>query len=332
MQTFAAKADHLLLSDALGPGLLETELAALARVSVCVVVVTCNSESWVNSFLSGVAQQTQVAREVVVVDNGSTDATLSLLKSQSICEITILAERENTGYAAACNRGIHYAASKNHDYVLVMNPDVTLLPWAVAEMIAVSMGTPGLGPISPLHLSHRPGQIERGCLWFLGLSEEFRNDVLNDEPLRRHYATEFVNGAVMLLSMDLIRDVGEFDELFYFYGEDNDFCRRCCLLGRPPAVAVRARAYHWHASVCVKDRSRDSQRRRANYRLIIKKPTRSLWLNMCAFATKAGLDILSACRKREEMHAVLQDCLAPLRETRALAKSRRENLRLAARR
>ncbi len=330
MRSFATKADRLLLSDAHGPALSKVELDAIAKVSVCVVVVTCNSESWVSSFLSGVAQQTQVAREVVVVDNGSTDATLSLLKSQSRCELTIFPEQENTGYAAACNRGIRYAASKNHNYVLVMNPDVTLLPWAVAEMISVSMDSPGLGPISPLHLSHCPGQVERGCLWFLGLSEEFRRDAIMGAPLRRYYTTDFVNGAVMLLPMDLIRDVGEFDELFYFYGEDNDLCRRSCLLGRSPAVAVRARAYHWHATVCVKDRSRDSQRRRANYRLIIKKPTRSLWLNLCAFVSKAGLDLLSACKNRKEILAVLQDCLVPFREVRALAKSRRENLRLAA--
>src|SRR5262249_40333642 len=97
-----------------------------------VVVVTYNSAHVVGGLLDSIpAALGGVSADVVVVDNGSTDGTVELLAARADCR---LVKAANRGYAAGINRGVREGAPAGA--VLVLNPDVRLLPGAVPPLLA----------------------------------------------------------------------------------------------------------------------------------------------------------------------------------------------------
>jgi GT2 family glycosyltransferase len=289
------------------------------RSRICAVVVTFNSEKWLEGCFQGLVAQAPIPVDIVVVDNGSSDGTLAGLErfAESLpLELTVLRQDKNSGYAAACNVGIRWAIDREYDYVLIMNPDVTLKSRALAEMMDVHRSAPSAGPVTSLHVSHTEPRIEAGCLWFMGYSEPLVAAVVAGKPLERWYPTPAISGALMLISTELIRTVGLFDELFFFYGEDLDYCRRCVMLGYTPVVAIRAHACHWHPTFRGMDAFRRSNFRRAGYLLMMKKPSRPFVVSVAGILVQAIRDCWEFGVMPSEVRQIAADvgaalCLAP---------------------
>lgn len=304
------------------------ERDALHATFVCAVVITYNSSKWAESCLRGLeAQMPDVRLRVIAVDNGSTDDTVAAFeRHKGSLDLEFVRFPGNRGYAVACNAGIERALAAGADYVLILNPDVELLPGAVAETVLVERNHPGLGPISPVHIARDQPRVEPGCMWFLRLCPEFPRRVPADGRFERVYRMEYVNGSIMLLSRELLDAIGRFDELFFFYGEDNDLCRRSWHAGRPPAVATRAHGYHWHASYRGLDAFRRSNRRQANYQMILKKATRPFALNVGFCVAQFVLDHLREGRNRAELSQIWRDFAKSTRKLVPLYRSRRHDV------
>src|SRR5206468_5973392 len=91
---------------------------------VSVTIVTYNSGRFIKRCLESVLAQRYSNREIIVVDNASTDGTVDILEQfEDRCQI--IYNDENIGFAAAQNQAIR---SSNGDWVLTLNPDVLLLP------------------------------------------------------------------------------------------------------------------------------------------------------------------------------------------------------------
>lgn len=284
------------------------ERERLRQVRVGAVLVTYNSERWLDDCFRGLGRQDEVDLRVYVVDNGSTDGTLAHVAAlDTPLRVTPIPLGANRGYAVACNAGIRAALAEDVDYVLILNPDVELLDGALAEMVLVSLAEPRLGPVSPLHVNREGDRVEPGCYWFVRHTGALREEPPAAAELQRHYPIEYLSGAIMLLSRDMLERVGWFDELFFFFGEDNDLCRRSYLAGYPPAVAVRAQAFHWHATYRGLDAFRRSAQRRANYGLILKKPTRWFWLNTVLTLVKFALDLRRVSADPDERRRAFAD-------------------------
>src|SRR5947207_9649472 len=91
---------------------------------VTVVVPAWNGERWLPGLFASLAAQTQQPAEVVVVDNGSTDATLAWLAREAP-QARVLAQGRNTGFAVAANRGLVAART---EFVALLNTDIVLAP------------------------------------------------------------------------------------------------------------------------------------------------------------------------------------------------------------
>src|SRR5215470_15438495 len=89
---------------------------------VTVVVPAWNGERWLPGLFASLASQTQHAAEIIVVDNGSTDATLEWLAREAP-QARLLAQGRNTGFAMAANRGLLAAQT---EFVALLNTDVVL--------------------------------------------------------------------------------------------------------------------------------------------------------------------------------------------------------------
>ena len=88
------------------------------------VTITYNAESVLTSFLECVWAQTYKNFILYIVDNESTDNTLSILKNQADARLEIIQNNTNLGVAAANNQGIKKALSDNCSQILLLNNDI----------------------------------------------------------------------------------------------------------------------------------------------------------------------------------------------------------------
>src|SRR4051794_40600767 len=134
------------------------------------------------------------------------------------------------------------STSPAYDYVLFLNADTELPPGAIAPLIALLARRPELGAVSP-RLVRLDGSLDQACHrgfptpWnalchLLGLdrrwpdSARFGHYNLTYLPEDQPAAVDAVAGAFMLLPVAVARRVGAWDEEFFAYGEDIDYCLR----------------------------------------------------------------------------------------------------------
>ena len=203
----------------------------MTRDDVSVVVVTYNAMPWIERCLVSVA-----GYDAVVVDHGSTDGTLELVRGRF--PQVRLVEQENLGLGAGWNRGIR---ETGRDYVLILNADAWALDGAVEQLGAFADAHPRAAVVGP-RLRHPDGRLQpsvRGfpTPWRIATEYLFlRKLAPRSRALNAFYAeafehdeartAEFVMGAVMLVRRAAIEDVGGLDESFFLFSEETDWCFR----------------------------------------------------------------------------------------------------------
>ncbi|MBA3788319.1 MAG: glycosyltransferase family 2 protein, partial [Actinobacteria bacterium] len=198
---------------------------------VSIVVVTHNALPWVEQCLESVRGE-----ETIVVDNGSTDGTVDVVR-ELFPEARIL-ERENRGLAAGWNAGI---AASSGRYVLILNADAWLTEGSLGRLVAFADEHPEAAVVGP-RLSNPDGTLQRSVrgvptLWRLATEYFFlrklapRTHLLNafyagDFGHDRVREAEVVMGACMLVRREAIAAVGPLDEDFFLFSEETDWCYR----------------------------------------------------------------------------------------------------------
>lgn len=183
---------------------------------------------------------------VAVLDNGSADGSAARLAdwAEGRSGVVFLASPENLGFGAGCNRGIDAVLERNPDvrHVLLVNPDAVPAPGMLDALRETAADHPEAGAIG--------GRVLTGD----GRSVWYENGRYRPLTLGRSHVpapagetdfdTEFITGALMLVDAGLLRDGLRFDERFFLYVEDLDFCREIRARGRTLRVNVRATATH----------------------------------------------------------------------------------------
>ena len=190
----------------------------------------------------------------VVVDNGSTDDTVRLVRANS--GATCVATGANLGYAAGINVGREHAGE--YAALLVLNPDAVLEAGALREMFGV-LDDPRVGIVAPmlldsggrLHLSlHRAPTLARaigdGLLGSrVGRRPGCLSEMVRDESsYRRRHAVDWATGAALLISAACDRAVGRWDERFFLYSEETDYAARARAAGYRIEYLPTARVRH----------------------------------------------------------------------------------------
>jgi N-acetylglucosaminyl-diphospho-decaprenol L-rhamnosyltransferase len=198
---------------------------------VSVVVVTYNGLPWVEQALASV-----VGHETIVVDNGSSDGTVSFVRDR-FPEVEVV-EQENRGLASGWNTGIARTSGR---YVLLLNSDAWLDDGAIDELTAFADAHPEAAVVGP-RLRYPDGRLQRSVrgfptLW--RLATEFfylRKLAPGTEALNAFYAggfdhasvreAEVLMGAVWLVRRAAIVEVGPADEAFFLFSEETDWAYR----------------------------------------------------------------------------------------------------------
>lgn len=212
------------------------------RAQVSAVIVNYRSYPEVHRCLEAL-RASDAPIETIVIDHAPDPVALGALRAAHP-EVGIVDVDHNAGFGAGVNRGVRRASG---DYLLVLNPD-TIVEAATAACLAAWLDThPTTGIVAPL-VRTASGEIEASARAFPGWSTVLggRSTVLSrlwpDNPLsRRNLLTgphverprlvDWVSGACLLVRRETFERVGGFDEGFFLYWEDADFCRRVAAAG-----------------------------------------------------------------------------------------------------
>jgi GT2 family glycosyltransferase len=197
-------------------------------VVASVVVPNLNGAHFLEPCLASLARQTLAADDVIVVDNGSTDGSVELVRER-YPEVRLISFTENRGFAAAMNAGI---AEARAGLVAFLNNDAFAEPTWLEELAACLARHPAAAAAtSKLLLADEPGRLDGAGD---GLTRSFLPYVRgHGEPDDGRYGDEVevfgASGAAAVWRASVLRELGGFDERFFAYYEDVDLSFRARL-------------------------------------------------------------------------------------------------------
>jgi N-acetylglucosaminyl-diphospho-decaprenol L-rhamnosyltransferase len=172
--------------------------------------------------------------EIIVVDNASGDGTPERL-AREFPEILVVNRSCNGGFGVGVNEGIRRARG---EYVFLMNPDCELLPDREGRSLIGALAKhlydhPRVAAVGP-SLMNRYGHLDSRGRQFPSPLLELRRNLGARWPRQWRYreedrgelAVDWISGACMLLRRAAIDEIGAFDESFFLYWEETDWCRR----------------------------------------------------------------------------------------------------------
>ncbi len=203
--------------------------------------------------------------EVIVVDNGSRDGSLDVIR-QACPEAACIETGRNLGFGTANNLGIHNARG---EYVLLLNSDAHLLEPALDRMMRALDAEPAVGAVGP-RLENADGRLEWSWGYFPSLLREVirkmahRGLSLGDPRAVRYVEmqcvaskqADWITAACFMAPRRVLLEAGLFDEGFFMYFEDIDLCRRIQQKGYKVLYEPAVRALHHGGVSASKNRLR----------------------------------------------------------------------------
>ncbi|RMA57973.1 glycosyltransferase family 2 protein [Ulvibacter antarcticus] len=187
-----------------------------------IIIVTYNGMPWIEKCLKSCGDY-----QVVVVDNASSDETVSFIKGK-FPKVQILHQTKNLGFGQANNTGIVWALQQGAEHFFLLNQDAYLIDDCLQKLITFQKANPAYGIVSPIHITANQKKLDKNFSSYLTsqYNSDFYSDYVLKQPLKPVYPVPFVNAAAWLLSEEIINTVGGFDPLFFHYGEDDNYCQR----------------------------------------------------------------------------------------------------------
>jgi GT2 family glycosyltransferase len=196
---------------------------------VTVISVTYNSAHC----LPALSEALKAIKNVIIVDNASDDG-IEVQLQIALPNATLFRNEKNLGFGAANNRAL---ATVTTPYALLLNPDCLPTPEFFDGLLTAAGRFPDAAIIAP-HLIRRNGTPEVSYRW-----PATHWDAQGPQA-QGACCVGFVCGAVMLLNMRVMKEVGFFDETFFLYYEDEDLCQRVFLANQQIVLVPEVQITH----------------------------------------------------------------------------------------
>jgi GT2 family glycosyltransferase len=213
--------------------------------SVAAIIPSWNTAAYLERCLSSVSDQVGVDVETMVVDNGSSDASVELLKRKGVPHVAL---PSNVGFAAAVNLGVTRTSAP---YLLVLNADCFLAPGCLGLLLAELAAAERLGGVQPRILQEAVATSDGvslysagQCLTINGIAFERGWGQPDGPPYAAASEVFGVSGAACLLRRELFSDLGGYDATYFAFYEDVDLNARARLAGWRFSYLPDARAVH----------------------------------------------------------------------------------------
>lgn len=204
--------------------------------NISVVILTYNSEKHIDGCIQSLLGEPNKIKEVIIVDNYSQDKTIEIVKKNK--SIILISNKTNYGFAKGINIGIKKTKG---DKVLILNPDTVISTGSIDKLLDCQIhlgadiaGGKLLKNNGSVHNSFvRRPDLLTGIFDFTNLRKITPFDFLHKQHYYLHekypdrgIEVDAVSGAYMLVNRKVFENIGLFDEKFFMYLEDIDFCVR----------------------------------------------------------------------------------------------------------
>lgn len=182
----------------------------------------------------------------LVVDNGSTDDSVALIR-RAYPGVALLEAGENRGYTGGNNLGIEYALEGDASYIWLLNDDVLVAPDSLSILMEVALDEPLAGFLGPMvYMREEPRRIlSAGCVLADGWQPQHRGmGEMDRGQFDAVTEVDSLSGCSLLVSRQAIEAIGALDDDFYAYYEDVDWCYRGTQAGFRVLVAPQAIVWH----------------------------------------------------------------------------------------
>jgi len=206
---------------------------------VFVIILNYNGGDVLRKCLDDVYKENYTNKEVIVVDNNSTDGSFDEIK-RIFPRFYIIRNSKNIGFAAGNNVAIKLALEKMADYILLLNNDAFLEKDTLEKMVDAAEKNKNCGIFSPVIYD------DKNQIWFSGGKIEwFKMRAVHERDLKK---TDFVTGCAMFIRKEVFKKIGLLDENFFLYYEDADFSYRAQKAGFGLKIVSEARVFHLEKS------------------------------------------------------------------------------------
>lgn len=317
-----------------------------ALVDISVIIVSYNTGDILIPCLQSLYKSKgDFSMEVLVIDNASSDNSLSLVE-ENFPQVRLFANSENLGFAAACNQGYQHSTGR---YLLLLNSDAFVSEEALQNALLFMDSHPDCGlcagkqvtPEGQLKPSARqfPSVLSK-LLIMSGLQDRYPSSPFFGQADYRYFDHEspllvdWAPGAFNLIRRQMLDEIGFFDERYYMYFEEVDLCLRAQKAGWKSFFIPDAVVSHIGGASAQKRKDREFREASADL-ILFRTRSEQLYFrkNHGLFKTllNTGLEILwysavyfynlrnfsSRCKKkRSEAKHIIQHSLKALRDTR----------------
>ncbi len=185
--------------------------------------------------------------EIIVVDNNSQPEEVEKLKSSIGNSAQLIILNENTGFAGGNNIGIAEAIRQYSDFILIINNDTIVEPDFLEFLVKKIETDDNVGIVAPrINYYDQPNKIwtDGGKIKRIRGSGFAYSDKLESEVEQTDKEVSFVSGCCLLIKKEVFLNVGLFDENYFLYNEDTDFCLRTLKAGFRIYVIPQSKIYH----------------------------------------------------------------------------------------
>jgi GT2 family glycosyltransferase len=206
---------------------------------VSIIVINYNGEKYLKQCFSSLLEGTYKNLELIFVDNGSTDGSVSTVRN-TFPGVKAIALKENLGLPIPCNMAAREAKG---EYLFFYNNDTIADKDLIRRLVTRCQGDTSIGAC--------------GCRTFTYDGSQVINQGVACDIFGYPFSAGkvFYVDAAIFMPKRVFGEVGGFDEAMFLYGEDRDICWRVWLYGY--TVAVEPRAFFYHDSFCITQNIKD---------------------------------------------------------------------------
>ncbi len=216
-------------------------------IKVAVLLLNWNGVELTVPCIESLQKGTIIPTQIIVVDNASVDNSVNILK-EKFPFIELIQNQTNLGFTGGNNIGFKKILSDHYDYIWVLNNDTLVDKNCLYNLLEAMQADISIAAVSGKILYDDPTDI----IWYAG-------SVLNKNTLRSKHKGEmqkdlgqydiqedvpFISGCCMLIRRNVLETVGLFDNNFFAYSDDFDWCLRAKSMGLRLRYIPKAMIYH----------------------------------------------------------------------------------------
>lgn len=218
------------------------------KPELSIVIVNYNTAKLVLDCITSIEKsKPKTSYEVMVVDNGSKDVNTFSLPPKNF---RLIVNSENLGFAKANNQGIRDARG---ELILLLNSDTLVKKGTIDNLLEFAKRTPKVGVVGS-KLLNKDGSLQPSVFRFPTILNAVRQYWFGKKGLfdkylpkgKRAVRVDAVVGAAFLITPKALKDVGLFDERYFMYFEDIDYCRRVKRAGLKVFYLPSSAVIHYH--------------------------------------------------------------------------------------